>query len=318
MFWRCCLLLALGFTLFSVQADKSKPTKIVLNNWSSQLVLSYIVGDIITRMGQPVEYLHFDINQQWGALSRNRVHIQVEVWQGTMDVKFRRLVKQGRVIDAGSYDAITREDWWYPLYVEQLCPGLPDWKALRQCAHLFRHDGSGKLGRYIAGPWDKPDGSRIRALDLAFLPDRVGHGDDLWLELKTAQANHQAIVLFNWTPNWIEDVYEGRFVEFPKFHPDCETNPAWGVNTNATHDCGNPAKGWLKKAVSNSLASDNPCAYQLIKNMNLANKDFSHMAALVDYHKMQPQDAAKQWLNRNVNLWQDWLGQGCQLISDKR
>jgi hypothetical protein len=30
------------------------------------------------------------------------------------------------VIDAATHDAKTREDWWYPSYVEDVCPGLPD------------------------------------------------------------------------------------------------------------------------------------------------------------------------------------------------
>lgn len=28
-------------------------------------------------------------------------------------------------------------EWWYPAYMEERCPGLPDWTALLDCADAF-------------------------------------------------------------------------------------------------------------------------------------------------------------------------------------
>ena len=32
-------------------------------------------------------------------------------------------------------DAI--EEWWYPTYMKEKCPGLPNWEALNDCAEAF-------------------------------------------------------------------------------------------------------------------------------------------------------------------------------------
>ena len=60
-----------------------------------------------------------------------------KVWEGAFGENFEKVVGEGCVIDAATHDAKTREEWWYPDYVEEQCPGLPDWKALEKCAAIF-------------------------------------------------------------------------------------------------------------------------------------------------------------------------------------
>ena len=120
-----------------VQANQGPPIKILLNNWTSQLVLSHVTGRIFEEMGYEVIYQQSSVNEQWGALSHGAVHMQIEVWQGTMADDFQRLVESQSILDMGAHQATTREEWWYPDYVEEQCPGLPDWRALKKCAALF-------------------------------------------------------------------------------------------------------------------------------------------------------------------------------------
>src|SRR3546814_14104367 len=74
----------------------------------------------------------------------------------------------GRMVDLGSHTATTREDWWYPNYMEEICPGLPDWKALNACAAKFAAPETAPKGRYLAGPvdWIKHEKEKIEALEL--------------------------------------------------------------------------------------------------------------------------------------------------------
>ena len=285
-------------------------TVMLVNNWTSQIVLAYATGEILERHGQPVTYLESSVTEQWGALVHGVAHVQIEVWEGTMQDEFDRLTQSGSILDAGAHDATTREDWWYPLYVERLCPGLPDWQALKACSKLFSHDGKSK-GTYIAGPWEKPDEARIRALGLDFNVQIVDGGDALWVKLKSAYQNKQPIILFNWTPNWVESEYAGRFVEFPQHHPDCESKPEWGVNPALVYDCGNPKGGWLKKAVWPGLPNQSPCAYDFIANVNFSNAHIAKAAAYVDVEKLSYKEAAKQWLADHKDVWTQWVPKSC-------
>ncbi|MGN7613537.1 ABC transporter substrate-binding protein [Magnetococcales bacterium HHB-1] len=292
--------------------ESNQPIRIIVNNWSSQIVMSRILGNMYKKMGYTVEYPKKDIASQWGGLHRGVEHIQVEVWEGTMQEDFHRISAYGQMVDAGTHDAITREEWWYPSYVEEVCPGLPDWRALKRCAPLFANEKTAPKGRYLAGPWEKPEKARIRALDLNFEVEMAEKSDDLWIELEKAWQQRKPIVLFNWTPNWVEVRYEGKFIEFPPHAPECETDPAWGINKKWTFDCGNPPAGWLKKAAWKGMQKTWPCAWQVLRNMNFSNTMIGTIAALVDKDGLSHEEAAKKWLANNTDVWSSWLPTTCQ------
>jgi glycine betaine/proline transport system substrate-binding protein len=315
------LLLFIIFNLLTFTSSQAQtllndePIKIVLNDWTSQLVLSHITAELFEGMGYSVIFSKKTTGAQWGALQRGLAHVQMEVWQGTMEKMYTRMIDEGGIIDAGSHDAKTREEWWFPDYVLDLCPGLPSWRALNSCAHLFETKETSPRGRYLGGPWEKPDGAKIRALDLKFKVVTANNSDELWEILDKAIRNKQPIVLFNWTPNWIEAKYKGQFVEFPRYHSDCETKPEWGENKNFLHDCGNPTDGWLKKVAWHEMPIKWPCAFETLTKINFSNAMLAKLAYEVDVNKLTYQEAATQWLADNQQLWQSWISPSCQITN---
>jgi len=106
---------------------------------------------------------------------------------------------KGGIVDAGDHDAVTREDWWYPDYVADLCPGLPDWEALNACSEKFATPETGDSGRFLGGPvdWLKHDQERVDALGMNFKVVNAGSASALWAELAAAKKRGEPIVLFN-------------------------------------------------------------------------------------------------------------------------
>ncbi len=305
-----CLLFLSPLMALASPINADQPIRVITNDWSSQIVLAHVAGGVFTHLGYEVEYSSSTSDEQWGAMALGIDHVQVEVWEGTMSDMFTRMVKARRLLDAGTHTATTREDWWYPTYVEDQCPGLPDWRALKACSALFSRDGT-DTGYYYAGPWEKPEAARIRALGMNFRAEAVQQADDLWVALKQAVADQHPIVLFNWTPNWVEARYEGKFVEFPSYHPDCESDPSWGVNTEFHYDCGNPSQGWLKKAAWSGMAERWPCAYQTLQKLNFDNHTIAQLAARVDVDGLSHEVVAQEWLSENSSVWLTWLGEAC-------
>jgi len=289
--------------------ESSDPIKIILNNWTSQLVLANVSGQLLEKIGYSVEYKPSDTQLQYTAMGNGDMHYQVEVWEGTMKTAFEKQVSKGRMVDAGSHDAVTREDWWYPLYVEEICPGLPDWKALNECADKFSTPETAPNGRYLAGPvdWEKPDRERAEALELKIEIVNAGQASALWAELDAASRRKEPIILFNWTPNWVEAKYPGKFIEFPEHSEKCETDAEWGINPDLTHDCGNPAKGWLKKGVWSGFQEQWPCGFELIKNISFTNAQIAQAASAVDVDGSSPEEAAKAWIDGNKQVWEKWI-----------
>ncbi|WP_157619191.1 ABC transporter substrate-binding protein [Psychromonas aquimarina] len=295
----------------NADATNNEPIKIITNNWTSQIVLSNITGNIFKSMGYNISYLPLAVSDQWGALAHGFADVQIEVWEGTMSDEFKRMIAKGRISDLGAHQAKTREDWWYPAYVEDLCPGLPDWQALNKCAALFARPGSAGKGVYFAGPWEKSDKARIRALQMDFKVQLLSTGNKLWKELDKAFKKKQPIVLYNWTPNWISSHYQGRFIEFPEYSPECETDPAWGINKKYLYDCSNPPGGWLRKAAWSGMQAKWSCAYQTLQNISFDNNQIAALAALVDIDKLTYKQAAEYWLTNNKAVWQQWIAKGC-------
>lgn len=131
------LVIICSLSTLSSMALKDQAIVLPLNDWPSQRLLSKIVGSKIEQLGYPVEYLPINSINQMAALRKGLVHLQVKVWQTYDDGAFIKAVKKGLIEDIGQHTAVGREDLWYPDYVEELCPGLPAWQALRKCASIF-------------------------------------------------------------------------------------------------------------------------------------------------------------------------------------
>ena len=300
------LLLVAAVAASTPEEKSSNSIRILTLDWTSQVVLSHIAGRLLQGLGYEVEYLARDADSQWFLLSSDYADLQMEVWEGSMGEQFVDVLSRGLIVNAGTHSALTREDWWYPEYVKTHCPGLPDWRLLNDCAELFGEEGSAR-GIYYTGPWEKPDRARIRALGLNFDVIQLRDSTALRNKLEEAVKARKPVMIFNWTPNWIEAVHPGEFVEFPEYSLECESNPAWGVNPQLAWDCGNPRDGWLKKAVSRQLHKKHPCAYRVIRRLDFENKHIAAAAALVELDGLSPEQAAQRWLQENPYVSADWL-----------
>lgn len=300
---------SLGQTLDTKEKSVSERESVTLLrlDWTSQQVITQITGNILKEKGMSVTYLDSESKGQWFLLNSGEADVQMEVWEGTMAKRFNELVAQGRLLDAGNHDVRTREEWWYPSFVSILCPGLPHWEALNDCEELFATDNSKGKCVYYAGPWEKPDRAKIRALRLNYTVVELPDGNALNEKIHQAMKAQQPVLIFNWSPNWVDVIYEGEFVQFPIYDPACETDPKWGVNQEYLWDCGNPANGWLKKTISRQFYSRSPCSAQIVKAIQFNTKDLSEAAYRVDIQGHTVERAASFWMTANTERWQTWL-----------
>ncbi|MBT4791256.1 MAG: glycine/betaine ABC transporter substrate-binding protein, partial [Halobacteriovoraceae bacterium] len=119
------------------------------------------------------------------------------------------------------------------------------------------------------------------------------------------------ILILNWTPNFIEKLYDGKFVEFPNYSKKCETDPKWGTNKKEVYDCGNPKNGWLKKVVSRNFPKEWPCAFEILKNIDFNNSMISELTKQLEYGKMPLKRVAYQWFDQHKDLWKKWIPKNC-------
>ena len=260
-------------------------------------------------VGEKVEYVLSDSRSVFKLMADGEIDIVNEIWERAFNVSYEKAKASGNIEEILTHDAVTREDWWYPNYVEKECPGLPAWQALAKCSAIFVEEGSDGKGVFIGGPvdWIKHDAKKIAALDMNFVVKNVVSAEAIWVELDAAVEQNKPIVIFNWSPNFIGAKYEGKFVEFPKHDPKCSIDPAWGVNPNAVYDCGNPTNEYLKLAVNKDFKKNHPKGYKVIKQINFSGPDIEKMANYIETDNMKVSSAAKQWLKENKKKWNMWV-----------
>ena len=288
--------------------DSSAPIIIPTHNWSSQVVMAYVIGGIFESMGNNVEYVSADTQAVYESIRNGDVTISHEVWQSTFGKSFYAAMAKGGLIDAGTHAAMTLEEVGVPQWVidKNLFPGLPDYKALLKCADVFATPDSGGKGRILEGPqsWhgqEYPD--RVEAL----LGDKwvvkfAGSADALWADHVAAKKEGRATLTFNWTPNFT-DAEGFVFIEWPPYYLGCRKQDG------GDSKCGSP-KGWLKKAANYKFPKTHPAAYMAFSRMSFTAGMIGEMAALVDIHKMSHADAGKKWLADNEKIWKPMIGVG--------
>ena len=290
-------------------ADSSDPIIIPIHNWSSQIVMSNVVGQMYESMGLNVEFVTTDSQAVYESVRLGDVTLELEVWEGAFGASYRAALAKGGMVDAGEHNAVTREDWWYPMWTKEACPGLPNWEALNDCAAVFATPETGDKGRYLDGPvdWLKHGTERAEALGLNYTVINAGSAAALWAEIGAAEADKKPVLVFNWTPNFAEAVWPGEFVEFPEWVDGCDKDPSVGPNPDALYDCGNPATGYLRKVAHHDMTNKWPSAYCVLSNISFTNPQIAEMAKLVDTDELEPEEAASEWLSANQGVVQPWI-----------
>ena len=302
-------LVVTGISLGTATADKSGVVKIPTHNWSSQLVGAEVVGELLKMVGEEIEYIPMDSQTVYQSMADGDIDLVHEIWEGAFGASYEKSLATGNVEEILTHDAVTREDWWYPNFVEETCPGLPSWEALNACSDQFARADSGGKGVFIGGPvdWLKHDAEKVEALGMNFEVRNAGSAGAIWAELDAGVAQSKPVVIFNWSPNFIGAKYPGKFVEFPTHDPKCTTDASWGVNPNALYDCGNPASGYLKLAVNKDFSKNHPAGYKVLKQMNFSGPDIDKMANYVDTDGLEVPAAAQKWLDEHESKWSNWV-----------
>ncbi len=289
-------------------ADSTDPIKLTLHDWSGQLINTKIMGSILEEAGYNVEYVQADYIAQFAGLKTGDLHLAMEIWETTGREALDEATATGNVVNVGETGLMAIEEWWYPSYMKEQCPGLPDWKALKDCADVFATPETAPNGRYVGGPvtWGGFDEERVEALGLDFEVVHAGTDAALFAELESAYQRKAPIVLWVYVPHWAPAKYDGEFVEFPPYTPECYSDPSVGVNPDLAYDCGKP-RGPIWKAAWAGLKDKWPGAYQTIEAYKISNEEMSAMVGEADLQGVPIDTVVANWMAANKDRWSAWI-----------
>jgi len=289
------------------EVESKDPIKLTLHDWTGQLITTNLMGSILESMGYNIEYVQADYIAQFAGLESGDLHVAMEMWETTGKDAMEASLATGNTVDLGETGMNAIEEWWYPLYMKEKCPGLPDWTALNDCAEAFSTPETSPKGRYLGGPvtWGGYDDERAEALGLDYEVVHAGTDPALFAEIQSAYERKAPILAWVYTPHWATAKFEGEWVEFPKYADECYTDPSWGSNPDMAYDCGKP-RGWIKKVGWAGGEEKWPGAYEAVRNFKIDNDTMSQLIVEVDLEGKSVEDAVADWLAANESTWQAW------------
>ncbi|WP_169730254.1 ABC transporter substrate-binding protein [Sedimentitalea nanhaiensis] len=292
------------------EVESNDPIRLTLHDWSGQLINTKIMGAILQQAGYNVEFVQADYIAQFAGLKTGDLHVAMEIWETTGREALDEATATGQVVNVGETGMSAIEEWWYPMYMKERCPGLPDWQALKDCAEEFATLETAPMGRYVGGPvtWGGFDEERVEALELDFEVVHAGTDAALFAELESAYQRQDPIILWIYVPHWAPAKYDGEFVEFPPYSAECYSDPSVGVNPEMAYDCGKP-RGPIWKAAWAGVQEKWPGAYDIIANYTVNNDEMSAMVAKADLEGVDIDDVVASWMTDNKDRWSGWVGQ---------
>jgi glycine betaine/proline transport system substrate-binding protein len=293
--------------------ESNDTIRFMYGNWSSINIQAQIAGQILQKLGYTVEYIPVDDSARYPAFENGDLTFAMETWATTQKANLEASIATGKVLDMGSLDAQAKEEWWYPIYMKERCPGLPNWEALKdpKCAEAFSAPETAPKGRYLAGPvdWGGHDVERVEALGLPFEVVNAGTDAGMFAELQSAYERKAPIMLWVYSPHWAPSKFEGEWVQFPEYEDACYNDDAWGVNPDKAYDCGKPY-GWIKKMAWAEGEKKWPCAYQVVRNYQMDAKTLGALVGEVDLNAKPVEEVAKAWIDANETTWKAWASCG--------
>jgi glycine betaine/proline transport system substrate-binding protein len=110
-------------------------------------------------------------------------------------------------------------------------------------------------------------------------------------QLETAYDNEEPIVVYGWSPHWMNARYDLRYLKDPK---------------DLQGDFNDPAK--ISTIVNEDLPEDDPVAYAFLKTISLDEEQVNTLEAqIIDAGANEPEMGVRNWLTNNRDVVQPWI-----------
>jgi glycine betaine/proline transport system substrate-binding protein len=292
--------------------ESADPIKLTIHDWTGQLITTHIMGEVLKKAGYNVDYVVADYLAQFAGLETGDLHVAMEMWETTGRDAMDASTATGKTEVIGPTGMKAKEEWWFPEYMKDKCPGLPNWEALKDeaCAEIFSTAETAPKGRYLGGPvtWGGYDDERVEALDLPFEVVHAGTDAALFAELESAYQREAPIMLWIYAPHWAPAKYKGEWIEFPEYTAECYNDASWGINPDLAYDCGKPF-GEIWKVGWVGVKDKWPGAYNAVKAFTIDNDTMGALITEVDLNGKTVDDVVATWIADNEAVWKPWIGQ---------
>ncbi|MDK3020840.1 ABC transporter substrate-binding protein [Pseudodonghicola flavimaris] len=290
-------LLAANSAAAAELGDVKDPIKLAVLEWTGAQVSTQLAGMILEKAGYAVEYVPAGSFPQYSGLSDGTLSATVEIWSNNVGDIYPRALAAGDIENIGSLGLETREGWAYPRFMEEVCPGLPDWTALKEpaCAAALATTDTLPNGRLLDYPadWGSRSAEIIADNDLPLTAIPAGSEGAMIAELRAAQATHSPLLLMFWGPHHVLAEIDLGWVEMP---PCASDDPDKCVKLPE-----------VEKVVWSGFADKWPAGYEILKSFQVTSSDQEKLMAAILEEGQPLEEVAAGWIDSHQDVWQPWV-----------
>ena len=280
------------------------PIKLAVNDWTGQKITTHLAGAMLRAAGYTVKYVETDYMTMELDLTEGDLSAAMEVWRANASDGMIYDLQMSTLTDMGDLGIEAREGLVYDAAAAAACPGLPDWKALRDCAAAFATDATAPNGRLLDYPkdWGDPGAQRIKALNLPFTAQESASEEALTTAIEGAATAGRPILATFWRPSRLFATQDLNFVDLPTPEAACFETPGWGTNPKETGDCGFMTTDVIKVAWP-KLKHTWPAAYEILSKFQLTTEDQEAMLEAVEGKGQSVDQAVDAWMKAHEDSW---------------
>ena len=277
--------------------DTDSAIKIAINEWTGQNLTAHIAGKLLEKLGYKVEYVTAGTLPQFTGIASGSLSLSPEVWPSNLGDVYPKAKAEGKLEEIGELGLQSRDGWIYTVDTKAVCPGLPDWTALKDpaCVQALATPETFPNGRLLDYPadWGSASGPQLKNADIPFTTVPAGSEGSLIAELQAAVAANKPLLMRFWSPHWVLAEVP---VEWLKMPPCDETNLAECIVAPP-----------VIKVVWSGFAEKWPAGYALMKSLQVKAEDQQNMIYAVDKQGKSLDQAVDGWLDQHQGDWQGWL-----------
>lgn len=283
--------------------ESTDPIRIAVNEWTGQVLSANIAGAVLQKMGYNVEMVIAGALPQLAAMAQGELDLNPEMWDNSVTEAYTNGVVTGDIVVPGSLGLEPREGWVYPPYMEELCPGLPSYQALFDCAQAFGNAETFPNGRLVGYPadWGTRDIDVVTSIGLPFKVVPGGSEGAMIAELKGAIAAKEPILMMFWQPHWIFAQEDLKWVEWNPIDGECIEE------TQARETACGFAQANALKIQSRDFGTKYPAAAAMMAKFTLTNDEQNAMILEVDKSGRPMEEVVQEWMTKNEAKWTTWV-----------
>lgn len=282
--------------------DTSEVVDIAVNPWVGYEANAAVVGYLLeNELGFDVEYKDLSEQVSWEGFESGEVDAILENW-GHADLIETYVTDKAVAVPAGSTGVDGIIGWFVPPWMAEEYPDITNWETLNGYAEMFRTSESGDKGQFLAGDpsFVTSDAGIINGLDLDYEVVYAGSEAALIEAFRSAEQNRTPLLGYFYSPQWFLNEVPLVKIELPPYTEGCDADPE-----NIT--CDYAPYSPLDKYVSKNLEDKAPKAAQFIKDFEWSADHQNEVAYAITIDGMTREEAAKQWVEANEDVWSAWI-----------